>query len=277
LVSLAAYFFLYNYPDTAGFLSQPEKDVVQARLAADSDAVRDESFTWPNVALAFKDLKIWLYIAGFHTLSLPLYTLSLFLPSIIADLGYDSAQAQLLTIPPYACATIMTVGIAVVSERQRRRAPFIMSTSALGIIGYIILLSDPRPGPSYVGTFFAACGIYPGVALILAWPANNVGGQTKRAVACALQISVGNLGAVIGTQLYREETSPRYFLGHGFALGYLSLNICIIGVLWLVLRRENQRREARLAESAASASASSSTDEEEEWKGDDDMRWRFYL
>ena len=59
-------------------------------------------------------------------------------------------------------------------------------------------MSSHKPGPSYTGVFFAAGGIYPSVALVLAWPANNVSGQTKRAVANAMQIMIGNLGAVLG-------------------------------------------------------------------------------
>lgn len=124
--------------------------------------------------------------------SLPLYTLSLFLPSIILALGYKASSAQLLTIPPYALATILTVIYAYASERVGRRAPFIIASALTGIIGYIILLAntDPkaRPGVSYTGVFFAAAGIYPAVALTLSWPAINVSGQTKRATANALQV-----------------------------------------------------------------------------------------
>jgi hypothetical protein len=95
-----------------------------------------------------------------------------------------------------------------------------MGSSALGCIGYILLLSQHRAGISYLGTIFAAAGIYPAVAIVLSWPANNVSGQTKRCIANALQISIGNLGAVLGTQLYRTESSPRYFLGHGVLTGH---------------------------------------------------------
>jgi cyanate permease len=188
VVAVSAYFFIHNYPSTANFLSNGERDFIHRRLKADSDATDDESFNWNNVRKALTDIKVYLYCFGFHTMSLPLYTLSLFLPSIIRDLGYTSAQAQLLTIPPYAVAFITTMTVAVISEHYKRRAPFIMGTSALAILGYILLLSDPRPGPSYTGTFFAAAGIYPSVALTLAWPANNVSGQTKRAVANGLQV-----------------------------------------------------------------------------------------
>ena len=145
------------------------------------------------------------------------------------------------------------------------RAPFIMASSSLAIVGYIILLSAPSAGPSYFGTILAASGIYPAVAIVLSWTPNNVSGQTKRAVACAMQISIGNLGAVMGTQLYRENSGPRYFLGHGFALGYLVLNVLVVGVLWAVLKRENKRRdELGVVEQ-----------DEEEWKGDADLRWRY--
>jgi len=150
-----------------------------------------------------------------------------------------------------------------------------MATSALGIIGYIILLANDnptrRPGVSYIGTFFAAAGIYPSTALVLSWPANNVSAQSKRATANAMQISIGNLGAVLGTQLYRPVTSPRYLLGHGFALGYLAANIVVVGILWVVLTKENGRKEREAVEQGISEARGA----DEAWKGDEDVRWRF--
>lgn len=78
---MGAYWFVYNYPDTAGFLTSKERAVIQTRLAADSDSTHNENFTWANVVRAFKDPKCWLYGFAFHTTSLPLYTYSLFLVS----------------------------------------------------------------------------------------------------------------------------------------------------------------------------------------------------
>ncbi|KAL6247510.1 hypothetical protein RBB50_005856 [Rhinocladiella similis] len=267
VISAISYFFIHNYPDTANFLTEGERDAVQQRLKDDSDATAEEKFNWKNVRKAFTDVKCYLYAFGFHTMSLPLYTLSLFLPSIIKSLGYTSAQAQLMTIPPYAIAFFFTIGSAMLSERLQRRAPIILVSSSLAILGYILLLSDPRPGVSYLGIIFAAGGIYPSVALHLAWPANNVSGQTKRAITNALQISIGNLGAVLGTQLYRTETAPRYFLGHSFALGYLVANLVVTSALWWALDRENKRREA----------STQPVDKDGPWLGDEDPRWRFHL
>lgn len=193
-------------------------------------------------------------------------------PTIIKDLGYKAASAQLLTIPPYAFAFMTTIGVATLSERYGQRAIPIIGSALFAIIGYIMLLAntDPmsRPGVSYVGTFFAAGGIYPATALALSWPAINVSGQTKRAVANAMQISIGNLGAVLGTQLYRSNDGPRYIVGHSFALAYLVGEIVVSAVLYFLLKRENKRREAITPEVKEVGHLV-------DWSGDEDPRWRF--
>ena len=210
VIAFAAYFFIYNYPATARFLTPRERERVIAWLKEDSDATRDEKFTWEGVAQALKDPKVWLYGLCFHTINLPIVALSSFLPIIILELGYTSAQAQLLTIPPYVAAFIATMITAVFAGRTRLRAPLIITCSALAIIGFVVLITGNRPMVSYGGTILAVCGVYSAAAVVVSWPANNVSGQTKRAVASALQLSIGNIGSVIGTQIYRSKYAPKY-------------------------------------------------------------------
>ena len=90
-----------------------------------------------------------------------------------------------------------------------------------------------------------------------------------------MQISIGNLGAVLGTQLYRTESSPRYFLGHGFALGYLVANIGVVGILWMVLRRENAVKAEEREKKGVSAVMGDIGDAEGDFLGDKDPRWIF--
>ena len=103
---------------------------------------------------------------------------------------------------------------------------FLIGGSTVALIGYIILISSRWPGLSYAGTIVVTAGMFPSTAVIVSWPANNVSGQTKRATASALQISVGNIAAIMGTQLYRPKWSPRYFVGHGM-VGVSAVCLCV--------------------------------------------------
>lgn len=214
VVSIAAYFFIYGYPATAKFLTPREREYVIARLKEDSDASQEEKFTWGGVVQALRDPKVWLYGICFHTINLPICTLGIFLPTIISELGYTAAQAQLLSIPPYIGAFILTMAAAVYAQKTRLRAPFIITSSTLAIIGYIVLIAGDRPEVSYGGAVMAVSGAFTSAAVIASWPANNVSGQTKRATANALQLSIGNLGAILGTQLYRSQWAPKFYVAN---------------------------------------------------------------
>jgi hypothetical protein len=83
LLAISAYWWISNYPKDVSWLSDQERACVLARLEADSDATNHEVFLWSDVLVALKDYKCWLYGFGYYTISLPLYTLSLFLVSLI--------------------------------------------------------------------------------------------------------------------------------------------------------------------------------------------------
>jgi len=71
---------------------------------------------------------------------------------------------------------------------------------------------------------------------------------------------------VLGIQLYRSNDGPLYFLGHGFALGYLCANVLVIGTLWAVLRAENLKRDR------GERNGRLVNIREDEWLGDEDPR-----
>lgn len=80
------------------------------------------------------------------------------------------------------------------------------------------------------------------------WPSENVSGQTKRAVAVAMQITIGDTGAIAGVLIYRPAfAGHRYRKPHIIAIGYLLFSIVVATYLWTWMRRENNRRN-RLGE-----------------------------
>jgi MFS family permease len=271
VVAAVSYFLIQDFPAQAKFLSQREHKVLNALLVEDNDALREEPWSWEEVRRSFSDVKVYLYTFTWMGQALPLYTVTLFLPTIIANLGYSAADAQLLTVPPYAVATVMAISVALLADRYQVRGPFIFASCILSIIGYILLLSDQTVGVQYLGTFFVCAGIFPAAALIFTWVASNVSGQVKRCVAAAIQISIGDIGAIVGCQLYRPDESPRYPLGHGMALGFVVGSLVTSVILWRVLVNENKRRDGITGGPPKDHSYLRSAD----FKGDDDVRWRF--
>lgn len=101
---------IVDFPDDATFLDPLEKHVVISRLRSDGQASsRAEKFEWKYVIAAFKDWKVYVGMLISMGIAGPLYAYALFLPSIINQLGFTSTQAQLLSVPPYAAASISVV------------------------------------------------------------------------------------------------------------------------------------------------------------------------
>ena len=125
------------------------------------------------------------------------YTVALFTPTIVHDLGYSAANAQLLSVPPFACAGVSTIIICYYSDKANMRGPFILFCSIISMIGYIIADTTSQPGPGYAAIVLAASGVFPNIALLLPWAGGNAGGDIKRGVVLALVIGLGNLGGCV--------------------------------------------------------------------------------
>ncbi|CAE6494197.1 unnamed protein product [Rhizoctonia solani] len=295
VVAVSAYWLVPNWPDNASFLTQDEKTRLIARSIYDSAGV-SEQFKWKYVRHALTDHLVWAYAFLFHGFAFVLYSLSLFLPTIIAGLGYASWEAQLLTVPPYALSTVCIGMTAWLASIYNRRAMFIIGSAVVGILGYILLLATHTAGRQYVGVHLACvsgldlalklrgetearrgqAGVYTGNALLLSWPGENVAPQTKRAVAVAMQISIGDLGAIAGVLIYRPEWSAnRFRKPHIISIGYLAFAIIVTAWLWFWMTRENQRRE-RLMVGDEKGSVQEMGAEERIDRGDLHIGWRYH-
>lgn len=139
----------------------------------------------------------------------PVYSFSLFLPTIIRNMGYSSTQAQLLSVPPYAVGCAITICAGYLGDRYKRRAVFMLFFLAMALAGWVMLISTTKPGVQYTGTFLACSGIFACVPLGVAWNGNNIGGSLKRGVGIAMHVGAGNLGGVMAAFIYLKKDSPK--------------------------------------------------------------------
>jgi MFS family permease len=198
------------------------------------------SYFWASV----KDWKTWAFAVVYMGCDGPLYAFSLFLPTIVEELGYQSTTANLLSVPPYAAAAILTIFIGWLADRTNQRGWCNIGVSILGIIGFSMLLGGTSPGIKYAGTFLGALGIYPCISNTITWCANNVEGVYKRGVTLGFVIGWGNLNGIVSSNIYRSQDSPNYRPGHGVVLAYLTLFLFGGSILThFMLIAENNKRK----------------------------------
>lgn len=136
---------------------------MQHRLEADQGSSGEAPFDWLHIRNAILDWKTWVYALIYIGVAEPLYSLSLFTPTIISELGrFSRAQSQLLSTPPYALATIVTLLSALYSDRIKSRGVFVTFWMTVTCIGYAILIGNNpthKPGVSYFAIFLCVSGV----------------------------------------------------------------------------------------------------------------------
>ncbi|CAG8681556.1 17426_t:CDS:10 [Rhizophagus irregularis] len=175
--------------------------------------------------------------------SISVSSYQLFLPSIVHGMGYNFVVSQLFSIPPFFCAGVSTIIVAIISDRKRTRGPIMFLTSIIGIIGYIMLLIPSLSGPAkYVGACIVGTGLVPAVTTAVAWMANNIAGHAKRGIAAGLILMSANIGGVIASQIYREKDFPNYIFGNSIALGCLVAATCIAVLQYFIYKTLNEKK-----------------------------------
>ncbi|KAK5998874.1 putative transporter [Cladobotryum mycophilum] len=261
LVAVMAFFVLHDFPETANFLTEEEREFIVYRLKYQgqifiNDGVEQvhvaqaEEFRWEYIRQAFTDWQIWVNILVYWGVVCPLYGISLFLPTIIKSLHYTSSKAQLMTVPIYVVAAILAVITAYLSDKAKKRSPFVIGFLFLMIVGYAMCISSSNPKVVYGGVFLVAAGIYPAFPGVICWLSNNLSGSYKRSAGMAIQIGVGNLGGAMASNFYRQTDSPRYILGHALELGFITLGIVAAFILIFCYSKINRKRERELADGA---------------------------
>jgi hypothetical protein len=244
-VGLFCWWMVFDWPDTARFLTPDERIRVRRRIALDKQGQTAEDFDKRHIFAALKDWKTYGYMVIYMGCLIPLYAFSLFLPTILRGLGYAGTRAQLLSVPPYACAAVCTVAVGFIGDRTKWRGYLNMATVSIGIVGFIMLISTTNPNVQYAGTFLGAMGIYPTISNTISWVANNTEGNLKRGVVIGMVVGWGNLNGVVSSNIYITSQAPSFYTGHGTILAAQS--VCLLGgtiFMHLMLKRENKRRLA---------------------------------
>ena len=260
VVAVIAFFIMYDFPDTAGFLSIEERAWCAHRLKYQGSKgsgrmiAESDHFEWRFVKEALTDWQLYLCLLMYWGIVCPLYSISLFVPTIINQLGYTAEKAQLLTIPIYICAAILTIITCYYSDKAakagRARSPYVFFPMCAILVGFVMAIAasaaGTAPGAVYAGVFIATSGIYCAFPGNIPWISNTLAGSYKRAAGMAFQIGIGNLGGAMASNFYRTQDAPKFILGHALCIGFCALGLVSVVILRLNYARINKQRDEDL-------------------------------
>lgn len=253
LIGVLGYFFLKDYPETEGFLEEDERAWLIYRKNTDGTSHGEHrGMNWKLIWSGLYNWQVYISTAYYISIVTPLYSISLFLPTIVNAFGtYTRPQVQLLTVPVYVFACIWVLVSSILADRTQRRFYFLFLDQIMCIIGFVIQLSPAPSGVKYFGLFLIAAGSYAALPTVVAWLSSNLRGQTKRAVGVSFQIGIGNFGGLIASNIYTQSFGGRYWIGHGTNMGLLAMGIIASPTYFFLLKHINKKRDEEEARQQA--------------------------
>lgn len=238
-------FWITDWPETAKFLNDEERAMLLRKLSDDTGDARMDRLDKKSAKRIFLDWKIWCGTFMYMGALVTGYATSYFIPTIINQMGYTAAQSQIRAIPVFIVAAVVSLVVALSTDRLKHRYSFIIAGCVVGIIGYAILLNLTRVtvGVRFMAAFFITTGGFMAQPVALAWLANQMGGHYKRSVASAIQVGFGNLGGIVASNIFLKTEQPYYHTGFGTATGFLGLTMIMATVFLIGLKLENKKRD----------------------------------
>ncbi|KAH9968843.1 major facilitator superfamily domain-containing protein [Russula dissimulans] len=191
LVACLSPWILQDFPETAKFLTEAERAYVIRELKADQRFSADgEAFELKCLRQCFTDWKTYVTMGTNMGLAGSSFSLSLFMPTIISELGFSATTANLLSVPVYACACVATCTVGFFGDRFGHRGYINLGFYGTAFVAYMILLVSRSAALSYFAIYLAASSVYSAVPNNIAWISSNLEGSYKRGAAMAMAISV---------------------------------------------------------------------------------------
>ncbi|KAI1124696.1 MFS general substrate transporter [Nemania abortiva] len=235
LSSLFVFFILPDYPETAKWLSEDEKELATQRLAVDGSKGSARGLNWGDVKETLMDWRLYGHYAIYFAVSLPFSSLSLFTPSIVAGLGYKDLHAQLLTVPPWAVAYVCSILNSWSADHFNARGLHCAGAALVGAAGFLTsALLPPHDYASRYGTLIlGTAGAFGCIPPMLGWLTSNMWSTASIGLAVAINVSIGaGLGQIPGVWIYKAEEAERgYPTGHG--VNAAMLFVVVIGAVCL--------------------------------------------
>ena len=227
LCGVATLWVLPDGPAKAKWLTQEEKHIIAARLAAEPPGQLH------GLKEMLLDKRIWLLMIPDFSIVIALYGMGLWLPQMIKAMGYSNLQTGFISALPYLLAMGAMVLLGWWSDHSGRRAGPVAFGALCGAAGLVGAVWFANHGLIILSLCLAASGIYAALAVFWTLPSALLRG-TAAAGGLALLNSFSNLGGYFGPTLmgWAKQQTGNFTLGMALLSGMLVLaavSVIVIG------------------------------------------------
>ncbi|KLT46581.1 high-affinity nicotinic acid transporter [Cutaneotrichosporon oleaginosum] len=249
LCAVVTFFWLPNYPETATFLDEEEKNAIVSHLSDDAPTM-DAKFSVAQIKGLVTDPSFVPFLLIWITHGIGGWGISFVLPSVIYDLGMTTtAIAQVMTMPPYTLVFVILLSLSLLVQKRIINAWTAgIALESVQIICFILLVTIKNPVGKYILVTVATAAGQSFFPII--WPERIR--ATKGTTAAGLAIGTTNaacqLMGIVGPQIYNLKFGPTYRVSYCVSIGLLSGTIASLLLTWYAVARSDRR--ARNATSA---------------------------
>lgn len=249
VVGIGAYWMLVDFPDSTRknwmFLGIRERQWIISRIQRDRGDSKIPPFSMAKFLRAGKDWKVWAYAVIFFNTGTITYALAYNLPIILVEnMGFDVGAAQCLIAPPYAFAAIVMLSTGWIGDKYRLRGPMVLFNMLLCLVGLPVMGWANSAAARYAGVFFVTAGCNSNIPGVMAFQANNIRGQWKRAFCSATLVGFGGIGGIAGSLLFRSQDKANgYKPGMWACIACALLSIVLVAACDLEFWRQNKKAD----------------------------------
>jgi MFS family permease len=232
---------------TAYFLNEEEKALAYHRIAVNSSTDVDSKFSFHQAIQVFKEDRLWpVYMIIGFCVGVPLFSVSNFLPQIIARLGYGTVKTNLYTVAPNVVGACCVVFVAFSSDYWGDRSIHLAATLATTAVGFVVLACvdvTKHLGVGYFAAFLLCAGGFITSPLLSTWYNNNTPDENQRAILTPVMVATANAMGLVAANIFTEKSAPRYEMASiicacfGFAGSLIALGLGF----WM--KFDNNRRD----------------------------------
>lgn len=240
-----AAFFLPNHPHQVLTFKAKEIDRCVRRLKLDTSLPDNERITFEKVCSILKNVQVWILSVISFCSGACLFGLAYFTPSIVEGFGYSTIRTQLLTVPPFACAFVVSMVAAYLADRFQQRGIAGICTTIVALVGAAMNLKGRTMGVRYAALCLLITGVYATAPSLISWAPNNTAGYVRRASVTAYIFVWTNAGGIVSTWIYPKNQAPYYEFASKFNLALIVITIAffVMNIVWL--RGRNKRKDEK--------------------------------